>query len=90
MEQFVNNKRVPVGYLPIYREYYVRDCQSKVVIYTIEYCPWCGKKLPLSLRDEYFAILESEYEIDNDIRAREAGILPAEFETDEWWKKRGL
>lgn len=90
MGQLINDQRVVIGYLPVYREFYIKDCTSKVVIYTIEYCPWCSKKFPNSLRDEYFAILENEYSIDNDTRAREAGILPVEFESDEWWKKRNL
>jgi hypothetical protein len=31
---------------------------SDDVIQTIEYCPWCGARLPSSLRDEYFERLE--------------------------------
>jgi hypothetical protein len=42
------------------------------------------------LKDEWFDILEKEYELDNpawDLEQKEK--IPAEFKTDEWWKKRG-
>ena len=39
--------------------------------------------------DEWCAILEKEYGI-TDPRGKEADKVPAEFFTDEWWKKRGL
>ena len=50
----------------------------------ISFCPFCGQKLPISKRSKFFEILEElglEWDSDN---------LPSEFETDEWWKKRGL
>jgi hypothetical protein len=48
------------------------------------YCPFCGEKLPTDLCDEYFdAIRDPE-------TGRVLEPLPEEFQTDEWWKKRGL
>ena len=43
----------------------------------MEYCPWCGAKLPGSLRDEYFAILEKlgiDYPGDEAMRS------------EKWWQ----
>lgn len=55
----------------------------------IEFCPWCGSQLPPDLSNIKFKILQEEYGIEdpyNDDRDK----LPPEFETDEWWRKRGL
>lgn len=49
---------------------------------TIEYCPWCGKRLPESRRDEWFDTmfkLGYDYPCDQDI--------PEEFKTSEWYRK---
>lgn len=51
----------------------------------INYCPWCGNKLPESKRDLWFDTLEKlgfEDPIQQDI--------PIEFETDDWYIKRKL
>jgi hypothetical protein len=52
--------------------------------FILVYCPFCGKKLPESLWLEH----------DTFIRDRATGKpfnpIPEEFQTDEWWKKRGL
>lgn len=55
----------------------------------ITHCPWCGTKLPFSLLDERDKVLLDEFGIDMD-DVQKAKELPAEFLTDEWWKKRGL
>jgi hypothetical protein len=55
----------------------------------IQFCPWCGKKFPKRLGKEWDKVVEKEFGITNhhyDHRDK----LPPEFETDEWWKKRGL
>lgn len=55
----------------------------------IDKCPWCGNNLPRDLTDEWFDILEKEYNI-TDPSDTESHLVPEEFKTDEWWKKRGL
>ena len=52
----------------------------------IDYCPFCGKKLPFSKREIYFHILNTDYE-----KTFEQVInheIPEEFKSDAWWKKR--
>ena len=49
----------------------------------IIYCPYCGKKLPDSLRDEHWACLQAEYGYPY-----KTSKMPPEFKTDEWWLKR--
>ena len=53
------------------------------------FCPWCGSKLPEVLEEEWGDILEKEYGI-KDPCWDEEHLVPKEFKTDEWWKKRGL
>lgn len=55
----------------------------------IDYCMFCGKKLPISVRDEWFEILEKEYGLERP-GTGDSKKVPKEFWTDEWWKKRGL
>jgi uncharacterized protein DUF6980 len=56
----------------------------------ITYCPWCASKLPESLGDEIEEILAREFGITKSWEPEQAARIPAEFQTDEWWKKRGL
>lgn len=51
----------------------------------INFCPWCGKPLP-TLQEKRWEILEKEYNIENFFDPR----IPEEFNTEEWWVKRGL
>jgi hypothetical protein len=64
--------------------------KSKSILQGIMYCPWCSKKLPERLRDKWFETLEKEYNLDDPCREEQEKWIPKEFETDEWWKKRGL
>ncbi|MCC8027697.1 MAG: hypothetical protein LIP16_20625 [Clostridium sp.] len=48
----------------------------------IEYCPWCGKKLPDSKRDLWFDELEKMGK-ENPLEEE----LPEEFNSDEWWQR---
>jgi len=85
MTRYLEDPRINVHYCPKFREYstYLINSPAKQCYF---YCPWCGKKLPESLRDEYFKILREEYKM-NDIRSPK---IPDELKTDKWWKKRGL
>lgn len=56
----------------------------------INNCPWCGAKLPSHLAEKREEILLNEYGIDDMYDTEQAKKIPAEFFTDEWWKKRGL
>lgn len=69
--------------------------KDKGVYYVIKFCPWCGKKLPKELGAVWDDILEKEYgfkpdDFFNEKDEWDDSIVPEEFKTDEWWKKRGL
>jgi hypothetical protein len=70
------------------REYNFVIPNSSVVIAN-NYCVFCGVKLPDSLRYEWFWFLQSEYGLNNPLNC-DLNTIPAEFLTDEWWKKRDL
>lgn len=58
MARSLADSRVPIRYVPKFREYGLEVTGSSA-IQGIEYCPWCGVELPASLRDEYFDRLEA-------------------------------
>ena len=62
MNEFIDDQRVQIGYEPVFREYFIPLLyKSKITaIQCLDYCPWCGKKLPKRLSDEWFEILEKE------------------------------
>lgn len=70
---------VPIGYDPTLREYFV-SLANMDAIQTISFCPWCGSKLPRSLRSKWFN------------RVRRLGLepsddsIPEEMKSDEWWR----
>ncbi|CAG8575862.1 6593_t:CDS:1 [Ambispora leptoticha] len=73
------------GYYPVFREYFI-DYKEEYGggVQLIKYCCWCGKKLPSSLREEFFDTLEKEYKIETDIgEYNERPDIPQEFKSDE-------
>ena len=94
IDLFLEDPRIPIYYDSTYREYYIPLLKKNRNIITaaqcIDYCPWCGTKLPKSVREEWFDILEKEYGIDHPRYDEQEKLIPEEFKTDEWWKKRGL
>jgi len=81
----LDEDRTAIGYYEQYREYQLHIRNSDAV-YNLIFCPWCGKKLPESLRGAFFDLIETELGMDD----YDPDKLPEEFKTDEWWKKRGL
>lgn len=87
MKSFVSNQRTSISYESIDRRFIIEGDLALEMMY----CPWCGKRLPKDLREEWFDTLEKEYGIETDIgEARDRKDIPEEFWTDEWWRKRGL
>jgi hypothetical protein len=53
----------------------------------LDYCPFCGAKLPERLDKKIIEVLRDEYNLTSWEDYKKA---PHEFHTDEWWRKRGL
>ena len=59
---------------------------------TLRYCPFCGERLP-NLCNRYLDVIEDELGekfIPQSWSPEDRKHLPQEFQTDEWWRKRGL
>lgn len=84
----IEDKYCPIEYACRWREYTIRDFSSTSKS-LILFCPNCGTKLPRSLRDDWFDILEQEYGLEDPLYD-DKDKVPKEFMTDEWWKMRKL
>ena len=81
MQFFLNERKVAIGYYPRCREYYIRLYTSGGV-QLINYCPWCGCRLPTSLNELYCETLE-ELGYDEPF----SNNIPEKYKTDEWWQE---
>ena len=50
---------LPITYDALIIEYGIKYLDGGSSVQLINYCPWCGKKLPESLRDKWFDTLHS-------------------------------
>lgn len=88
-EQFafhLQEKEKIIVYQPYFRLYLLRANYWNTA--TIYFCPWCGNKLPENLANSFFETIQTE--LETLVMTDELHKLPQEFQTDEWWKKRGL
>ena len=82
MRSIIEANETALAYHPRYREYSIAYEDSESV-QLIEFCPFCGAKLPDSLRDEYFDRLDA------------LGIepfsddVPPDMRDDTWWRSDG-
>ena len=81
MNQNLENRHNALIYIPKFREYGIRVLNGGSAFQEIQFCPWCGKKLPPSLRDEWFSRLEKLNLEPDDPK------VPKELLSDAWWKK---
>jgi hypothetical protein len=83
MTRHGENKGNIVRYDPSYDGYYIvlnaQDAQSPVQ--GIDWCPWCGEKLPESLYEKWHDTLEA---LGIDWLS---DTIPEHFQTDEWRTK---
>ena len=85
MYYHLKRKQVAIGYNPRLREYYIHLNKSRGV-QLMDFCPWCGRKLPGSLRDMYCdEVREIGFEPFDD-----KDRLPKKYLTEEWWREKGV
>ena len=88
MEMHANATDVPITYNSKFREYGiwvlnggpVGILEAGSIVQVIAFCPWCGSKLPDSLRDSWFQRLD-ELKLEPFDPA-----LPEEMKSGAWWK----
>ena len=78
----LEDESIPVQYVSKFREYGIRVLDGGSSYLSIEFCPWCGAKLPTSLRDKWFDAIESR-----GIDPADVDAIPAEFLDDRWFMK---
>ena len=81
MRTSVEDPRLPVEYHERVREYVIPAYEPSSMVMELLWCPWCGERLPESLRDELGDRLEA---LDLSIFDED---IPAEYKTDEWWRR---
>ncbi len=72
-----------IGYVAKFNEYGIGIRGSDIGSITIEYCPWCGTKLPPSHREEWFRIVIDDLGLEPDDPK-----VPAEMHSELWWQLR--
>lgn len=84
LKRAIEDPSSPFQYLPQVNEFGVDYIDGGTSMQLIEYCPFCGGKLPESKRDLFFEAIEElgiEYELGKNDQ------LPKDFQSDKWWRK---
>lgn len=74
---------IPLSYNDRLREYSVAVLDGGSSGVVLFYCPFCGAKLPDSVRDEWFD------ELDRLSLEPNSSDIPTELLGGEWWRSRG-
>ena len=82
MQYALNEAEIPLIYTAKFREVGIQVLDGGSSKIRLLFCPWCGTKLPTSLRSEWFAELELR---KIDPCGQE---IPAEFGDDRWYSAR--
>jgi len=82
MERIIKEGENALIYNPKFREFGIQVLDGGSSVQIISYCPWCGKSLPSSLRDEWFDRIEIL-----GLEPDDEGV-PEEMQTDAWWKTK--
>nr|WP_148256803.1 hypothetical protein [Kribbella flavida] len=77
---------IPVFYRPRFRTWVLEQQDGLNTRWRLEYCPWCGVKLPSSLSEEWMTEMNRR---GFGPRAQDDD-LPADLLDDRWWKALGL
>lgn len=81
MSRHVKSAETAILYEPKFREYGIQILDGGSSYLHIIHCPWCGHRLPESLRDRWFETLEkSGLEADDP-------SIPKRLLSDEWWRE---
>jgi hypothetical protein len=83
MTDAISGPEIPIVYVREFREFGIRVLDGGSSFIELSFCPWCGQKLPKSLRDRWFDELERR---GIDPATDE---VPAEFTDDRWYKVAG-
>jgi hypothetical protein len=80
MDTMIASGEVAIRFVEKFREYGISYIDGGTSYQIIEFCPWCGKKLPASLRQEWFDALEEMGLEPGDKN------IPEKFLTSDWYR----
>ncbi len=92
MRTMVADPRFAVRYTPRDRSYAIEECGDHApgelrVVQLIDFCPWCGERLPSALTAQWWDAVEEitngTYELGDPLTS-----LPEAYRTDAWWRGR--
>ncbi len=75
------NVDTPIFYSSKFDEYGLKILDGGNSKITIEFCPWCGQKLPTSKRDRWFDELKKL-----GVKDPWTETLPDKYLTDQWYR----
>jgi hypothetical protein len=81
MQLHIQGGELCLNFLSKFREYGINYVDGGTSLQTIHFCPWCGTKLPSSLRTEWFDMLEQ-------LQLEPTDALPPELSDATWWLKK--
>jgi hypothetical protein len=84
MRGAVVDSDIPIVFSAKFREYGISVLDGGSSYIVIQYCPWCGTRLPGSLRDKWISTIA-----ELGFQPGDKGI-PVEFLDDRWYQKRKL
>lgn len=82
MEAAIQDSDLPVRFVPKFREYGIDILDGGTSYQSINFCPWCGAKLPHSLRKEWFDHLENIGIDPAD------GVIPDKYRDHAWYSSK--
>ena len=85
LDEFLKEGKVQIQYSPRFREYSIK-LENSQAVQSINFCPWCGDKLPEPLGNRWFDELEA---MGFDEPFKQSGSdpdFPEAYKTDAWWK----
>lgn len=83
MTDAISSDEIPIIYVPEFREFGIRVLDGGSSFIELLFCPWCGQRLPESLRDRWFDELERR---GIDPATEE---IPSEFSDERWYMGGG-
>ena len=81
MQHAIDDPDIPIDFIPKFREIGVSVLDGGDSLVILAFCPWCGHKLPVSLRARWFDELEGKG-IDPH-----GTSLPVRYLSEEWYQR---
>jgi DNA-directed RNA polymerase subunit N (RpoN/RPB10) len=93
MQCSIKSGNFSMGYRRQFAETYLVSREGVNNYWMFDFCPFCGKNIA-SKAEVFSKCVEDEFGINTESKSFDYEkldeYLPKEFESDEWWKKRGL